>query len=72
MVPLQSSVSTKLDWLAGYADADGCIVNVKSGGRNYASLQIASINREFLEQVKLLLQTLGCNPKYSKHGEARM
>jgi ribonucleoside-diphosphate reductase alpha chain len=53
------SLKDKLDWFAGYCDADGCITR---NGDN-EQLQIASINYEFLQHIKLLLQTCGINPK---------
>jgi len=49
----------KLDWFAGYCDADGTI----SRNGDNEQLQVASINYEFLKNVKLLLQTCGINPK---------
>jgi ribonucleoside-diphosphate reductase alpha chain len=49
----------KLDWFAGYCDADGTI---SKNGEN-EQLQVSSINKEFLEGIKLLLQTCGINPK---------
>ena len=48
-----NSVSDRLEWLAGMLDSDGC-VNSKDG-----SLAISSINRDFLDGVLKLLQTLG-------------
>lgn len=56
----------KLDWFAGYCDADGTIA--KNGDNE--QLQVASINKEFLENIKLLLQTCGINPKV-KLGQTR-
>jgi len=53
------SIKDKLDWFAGYCDADGTI---SKNGEN-EQLQVASINKEFLENIKLLLQTCGVNPK---------
>jgi ribonucleoside-diphosphate reductase alpha chain len=53
------SIKDKLDWFAGYCDADGCICK---NGEN-EQLQVSSINKEFLENIKLLLQTCGINPK---------
>jgi len=53
------SLKDKLDWFAGYCDADGTI---SKNGEN-EQLQVASINKEFLENIKLLLQTCGINPK---------
>ena len=48
------SISSRLSWLAGYMDADGT-VNSSSG-----SISITSINKVLLEEVKLMLNTLGC------------
>ena len=49
------ALKDKLDWFAGYCDADGSIIADQ--------LQVSSINKEFLENIKLLLQTCGINPK---------
>lgn len=61
-VPLDKSLKSKLEWFSGYVDADGCIVL----NNNNQSLQVSSINKEFLRSVKYMLQTCGCNPKISK------
>ena len=53
------SISQKLLWFAGYCDADG---SISLNGDN-EQLQVVSINYEFLQHVKLLLQTCGINPK---------
>jgi len=53
------SIKTKLDWFAGYCDADGTIA---INGTN-EQLQVGSINKEFLLKIKLMLQTCGINPK---------
>ena len=66
VVPLNNSLKSKLKWFAGYADADGCIV---LNGSNQ-SLQVSSIDEEFLKNVKFMLQTCGCNPKISLCTEA--
>ncbi len=58
-VPINYSIKSKLEWLAGYIDGDGCIVK----NQNVKALQVCSINKDFLEKVKYLLQTLGCDPK---------
>ena len=57
--PYTCSIQTKLDWFAGYCDADGTI---SKNGEN-EQLQVSSINYEFLKNVKLFLQTCGINPK---------
>jgi len=53
------SLKTKLEWFAGYCDADGTIAR---NGEN-TQLQVASINKDFLIRVKWMLQTCGINPK---------
>jgi len=58
-VPMNYSLKSKMDWLSGYCDADGTIV-VNQGNK---SLQITSIEKEFLIKVKLMLQTCGINSK---------
>jgi len=52
-------IKDKLDWFAGYCDADGTI----SRNGDNEQLQVASINYEFLKSIKLFLQTCGINPK---------
>lgn len=55
-VPLNCSINTKLEWLAGYVDADGCISKSKKGA---TAIQIVSVEKEFLQNVQLMLTTLG-------------
>lgn len=50
-VPTGYSTKTKLEWLSGYLDADGCI------SKN--NIQVTSVNRELLLHVKDMLDTLG-------------
>lgn len=59
VVPLESSLTCRLQWLAGLLDSDG---TVSRNGTN-ESLQIASIHFEFLDRVRLMLQTLGVQSK---------
>ena len=57
-VPLETySIGSKLQWLAGLMDGDGCVT--KHLGGKGVSIQIASIHYEFLRDVLLMLQTLG-------------
>ena len=68
-----SSLQCKLDWLSGLLDGDGCMC--KSKNNNLLSLQLFSIHKEFLMKVKLLCNTLGCNPKIKlgrKEGQRMM
>ena len=58
-VPINSSITDKMDWFSGYCDADGTIAN----NQNNQQLQIASINKDFLFITKMMLQTCGINPK---------
>lgn len=58
-VPLNCNIDIKLRWLEGLSDGDGCVC--KSAGTT--AIQIISIHKEFLENVKYLLQTLSCDPK---------
>lgn len=66
-VPTASySVKSRLDWLAGYLDADGCVY---SNGTNQ-QLTASSIELEFLKEVQLMLQTLGVSSKIKEmHNE---
>lgn len=52
------SIKDKLYWFAEFCDYNGCI----NKNDENEQLQVSSINKEFLENVKLLLQTCGINP----------
>ena len=52
-IPATETIENRLAWLAGLIDSDGSR-NSKEG-----SVSIASINREFLLEVRLMLNTLG-------------
>ena len=56
-VPINYSIESKMEWFSGYCDADGY---VSKNGRNQ-SLQITSINKDFLINIKLMLHTCGIN-----------
>ena len=58
-VPMNASLNDKMMWLSGYCDADGTLAN----NGNNQQLQMASINEDFLFNIKLMLQTCGVNPK---------
>ncbi|AXQ66721.1 ribonucleotide reductase of class Ia (aerobic), alpha subunit [Vibrio phage vB_VpS_PG07] len=57
------SIESRLQWLAGYMDADGCIYR---NGTN-EQLVAVSVEKEFLKDVQLMLQTLGVDSKVVKH-----
>ena len=54
-------VQSRLEWLAGLLDSDGCIIR----NSNSLGLQICSINHAFLMDVRLMLTTLGVQAKVS-------
>lgn len=58
-VPINASIKCRLEWLAGMLDSDG---SVTRNGSNEA-LQIGSIHFEFLDRIRLMLQTLGVQSK---------
>jgi ribonucleoside-diphosphate reductase alpha chain len=66
-VPMNASLKCRLDWLAGLFDADG---SVAVNGDN-ESLQLASIHFEFLDRVRLMIQTLGVQSKVVKAQDER-
>ena len=56
-VPINYDKNVRLRWLEGLVDADGC-VNLNSS-KDSTSIQLASIHFKFLQDVQLLLTTLG-------------
>jgi ribonucleoside-diphosphate reductase alpha chain len=62
VVPINASKKCCLEWLAGLLDSDGSVAH---NGDN-ESLQIGSIHFEFLDRVRLMLQTLGVQSKVTK------
>ena len=67
-VPMNYSLKSKLDWLSGYCDADGCIAK---HGTNQ-SLQISCIHKDFLLKIKLMLQTCGIASKVTLNMNERL
>ena len=53
------TVKSRLDWLAGYLDADGCIYHNETN----EAITAASINKDFLIEVQDMLSTLGVSSK---------
>ena len=53
------SIQSRLSWLSGFSDADGCIYR---NGDN-EQLVLSSIEKEFLKEVQMMLQTLGIMAK---------
>jgi ribonucleoside-diphosphate reductase alpha chain len=67
-VPLYYTTDVKLRWFEGYCDADGTIARNDTN----ESLQIASINHDFLVNVKYMLQTIGIDSKITLNSTARV
>lgn len=66
VVPFGADIHGRLEWLAGLLDTDGCVVKNPKG----VGLQISSVNKEFLLEVRLLLTTLGVAAKLNLMHEA--
>jgi len=71
-VPINYNIDTRLRWLEGLCDSDGCI-NLNST-KDATSIQISSINLKFLQDVQLLTTTLGItsNIKLNHKAEKRL
>ncbi len=71
-VPINYDLNTRLRWLEGICDSDGCIhLNPTKDG---TSIQISSIHNNFLRDIQLLLTTLGIhsNIKLNHKAENRL
>ncbi len=68
-VPISYSVETKLRWLEGICDTDGCVS--RSPKNKLTSIQIGSVDRSFLLDIQRLLTTLGVHSKVRFMREAR-
>ena len=67
-VPYNDSLDVKLRWLEGYVDGDGCITN----NNGTQTIQVSSINKDFLKDVKTLLNTIGIDGKINiMHNESK-
>ncbi len=62
-VPINYSLKTKLEWLAGLVDADGC---TKTSAKGLTAIQLSSIDKEFLMKVQLMLTTMGIRSNIRK------
>lgn len=67
---VEYNIKTRLNWLAGLIDADGC-ASESCNGLYGESCQISSTSKEFIKNLKLMLMTLGIESKYNKSKEAR-
>jgi ribonucleoside-diphosphate reductase alpha chain len=60
-VPINSSIDCRIKWIAGLLDADGGVH--KGSNINTDLISLTSINKEFLNNVRLLLLSLGIQSK---------
>ena len=58
-VPINYDINTKLRWFEGLCDGDGTVVK----SDQLTGIQISSIHKDFIINVKYILNTLGCDPK---------
>ena len=66
-VPLDNfSVDSKVQWFAGLCDGDGTVARCG----NTQSIQVGSINKNFLLETQLMLQTIGVSSKVTLAREA--
>jgi ribonucleotide reductase alpha subunit len=65
-VPINYNLNSRLNWLAGLLDANGCLYS----NNNNLTLHLPSIHKNFLEKVKFLCNTLGINPIISTSRQA--
>ncbi len=65
-VPLGYTNDIKLRWFEGLCDGDGTIAR----NQGYNTLQVGSSELPFLREVRLMLNTLGVDPKISLSHEA--
>jgi len=70
VVPIDYSLKSKLDWLTGLLDGDGCVTK-HQGGRG-VSIQLGSIHFDFLNEILLMLQTMGVNSRINHSHKPRM
>lgn len=59
------TIESKLKWLAGFLDGDGVVC--RNG--NTQSIQAGSINKNFLLEIQMMLQTLGVSSKVTVMAE---
>jgi ribonucleotide reductase beta subunit family protein with ferritin-like domain len=72
VVPINYNKDVRLRWLEGLLDANGCIS--LNSAKDSTSIQLSSINYKFLQDVQLLLTTLGIltNIKLNHKAEKRL
>lgn len=66
-VPLRGNAAYILNWFAGLLDSDGCVTSDVAGN----GFQIASVDKEFLQKIRLMLTRLGVQAKVVAGSVAR-
>lgn len=59
------TIKSRLEWLAGLLDSDGCVYRTTTGEKLNEQLTLSSIHKDFLREVRLMLQTLGVDSRLS-------
>ena len=68
LVPLNATLEIRLQWFAGWIDADGCTQQQKESQQ----IQATSTDMDFLRRIKLMLQTMGVDATIgTMHGPER-
>jgi ribonucleoside-diphosphate reductase alpha chain len=67
LVPVNHDLQSKLRWLEGFLDGDGCVLTL-NGLKN---IQATSIHLAFLKDIMYMLQTLGVSIAITKARNAR-
>lgn len=60
------NIESRLNWLAGYLDADGCVYRCGTNEQIVAS----SVEYNFLKEIQMMLQTLGVSSKITHMSDA--
>ncbi|KAJ3371249.1 hypothetical protein GGF31_003428 [Allomyces arbusculus] len=68
-VPMGCDLDTRLRWLEGYCDGDGCAMLCEE--TSSYTIQMSSIEFDFLDNVRLMLQTMGIDAKLQVVHKAR-
>lgn len=67
-VPMVGTIQSKIHWLEGLSDADGTIAR---NGSN-ESLQISSIHFKFLDDIRMMILSIGIHAKVTKMHDVTM
>ena len=65
VVPYNYDVKSRVKWLEGYCDGDGCLTN----NNGCQSIHVTSINKNFLLDIRKLINSLGTDCKVTLNKE---